>query len=35
MRTMLYCSMALSVFFVTAAVEDIDFDVYKEDAAVT
>jgi len=70
MRTMFYCSMALSVFFVTAAaddmfdidyldaivmsvyfqgivllslgnmlsnvkVEDIDFDVYKEDAAVT
>ena len=70
MSTMLYCSMALSVFFVTAAaddlfdidyldavvmsvyfqgvvllslgnmlsnakVKDIDFDVYKEDAAVT
>lgn len=70
MRTMLYCSMALSVFFVTAAaddmfdinyldavvmsvyfqgivllslgnilssvrVDDIDFDVYKEDVAVT
>jgi len=70
MRTLLYCSMALSVFFVTAAaddmfdinyldavvmsvyfqgivllslgnmlsnvkVEDIDFDVYKDDVAVT
>jgi hypothetical protein len=70
MRTLLYCSMALSVFFVTAAaddmfdidyldaivmsvyfqgvvllslgnilrnvkVEDIDFDVYKEDVAAT